>query len=376
MASDNALNKSTEYISIDLLMLDPQNPRLPDDLLGSDQSMLLEHISTTTAIEDLMGAIAANDYFPGEPVVAYKRDNLYTVIEGNRRLSAVKLLNNPHLLERPSARILQICEEAKYKPTKIPVIISDTREEVLPYLGFRHITGVKQWEPIAKARYMKQLLDLTEPDQELRDRYRGVARMIGSRADSIRRNLDALAVYEVAEKNDFYQIKGLDEESFKFAVLSTALADPRISTFIGITSVKDEVTIYTQPILDKSGLATDSVEEITRWLFEKGEDSKARVPESRDIRLLSQVVGAPDALSAFRKGSSLEYAYRLTEGIDAEFMELLYEVQSSIQKAAGLVANVKYSEEAFQCAKDIAQNVRLIGDNFRNKKKEDDEFSF
>ena len=36
------------------------------------------------------------------------------------------------------------------------------RSEVTPYLGFRHITGVMQWRPYQKARYIAQLVEDNE----------------------------------------------------------------------------------------------------------------------------------------------------------------------------------------------------------------------
>lgn len=102
-----------------------------------------------------------NGFFPGEPLIAVKEGDKYTVVEGNRRLTAVKLIHNPYECDRPSSRMIEIAESAKDKLgtlEKLPVIVRDTRAEILPYLGFRHITGVKQWEPLSKARYIEQLL--------------------------------------------------------------------------------------------------------------------------------------------------------------------------------------------------------------------------
>lgn len=95
---------------------------------------------------------------------------------------------------------------------ELPVVVRATRQEVLPYLGFRHITGVKQWEPLAKARYLKQLFDMTNTTAVPGDRYAEVANAIGSRRDHVKRNLDALAVYEVIEQQDFFEIDELGEE--------------------------------------------------------------------------------------------------------------------------------------------------------------------
>ena len=187
------MTESLDYIDLNKLELDTKNPRLPEGVERTPEAML-NHIALTTSIEDLMNAIAENGFFPGEPLIAVKEGDKYTVVEGNRRLTAVKLIHNPYECDRPSSRMIEIAESAKDKLgtlEKLPVIVRDTRAEILPYLGFRHITGVKQWEPLSKARYIEQLFGLTSPNSPTNDRYHQVARAIGSRKDHIKRNLDA-----------------------------------------------------------------------------------------------------------------------------------------------------------------------------------------
>ena len=229
------LNKPI-LVELQDLYLDPQNPRLPTNI-GRTESDMLEYLAKYTSIEDLMNAIAENDYFPGEPLIAFKENNNFFVVEGNRRLTALKLINNPYTVRNPSSRSIEISENAAYKPQNIPVVVVESREAAIPYLGYRHITGVKQWEPLAKARYIKNVFDqLTDKTQDVNSRLKEVANIIGSRRDHIRRNLEALSVYKVIENNDFFEIENLSETSIKFSVLSTALADERFSSFVGIES--------------------------------------------------------------------------------------------------------------------------------------------
>lgn len=194
-----------QKIPIDKLRLDKENPRLPLHLKKEDNT-ILNYIASTTSIEDLMSAIAQNGFFEAEPLVAIEdteKSDSYIVVEGNRRLTAVLLLKDPSLCERPSRRMLELSQLAQTfskELQKLPVIIRKTRKEVLPFLGFRHITGVKQWDPLAKARYIKQLFSEINSGTDIDERYKQIAHIIGSRKDYIRRNLDALAVYDMAEK--------------------------------------------------------------------------------------------------------------------------------------------------------------------------------
>lgn len=339
---------------------------------------MINYIATSTSIEDLMSAIAENGFFPGEPLIVIPDSGApgkYIVVEGNRRLSAVKLLRDPTLCENPSARLREIASNAKHTVDRVPVIERQTREEILPYLGFRHITGVKQWEPLSKARYIKQLFDYTNANLDPMLRYYEVARAIGSRRDHIKRNLDALAVYEIIKKNDFYGIEKLDEETIKFSVLSTALADERLGQFVGVSIEDDGDTIPSHPIINSKSLKNKEIKELTEWLYKKGEDKKTRVGESRNLRELAAVVSSPKALEQFRMGAPLAVAYQLTSDITKDFLQLLYQVEAALIDAAGMVATVEYDRQAHEVARRINKHIKLIGSEIAEKNSRgDDDF--
>lgn len=377
MATEKSIG--LQHIEIEKLYLDIKNPRLPSHLQDGNPKKIMEHLARTTAIDDLMDSIASHGYFDGEPLVACPNDEgQLVIVEGNRRLTALKLLHNPNEISQPSAKIIKISNEAEKKPSKIPVVVRENRKDVLPYLGFRHITGVKQWEPLAKARYLKQLFDTTSDDLEPDDRYKFVARLIGSKSHHIKRSLDALAVYNIAEDNDFFEISDLNEDSIKFSVLSTALADENIAKLTGTSKTTNEKlgAKATNPILNPDEINKDKTKKLFEWLFKKEKGGKARVAESRQIRELSKVVESPKALAAFNSGSSLSSAYRMTSGVQDDFRTTLYEAETAIINAAGMVATVKYEEEMYDLALSLNKNIKLIGSTLKDKRTrtDDDEF--
>lgn len=367
-----------QFKSINDLLLDPENPRLPESI-KRDQKSMLDYIAETTAIEELMDAIAENDFFPGEPLIvtpSISHSEKYIVVEGNRRLTAAKLLQDPTFCSHPGSRMREITTNAKHTPTRLPVVIRATRAEVLPYLGFRHITGVKQWEPLAKAKYIEQLFDLIEPEIKTKERYAHVAKAIGSRRDHIKRNLDALAVFKVIKEEEFFEIEDLTDESLKFSILSTALADERIGTFAGTIIKTDENDFEsTYPICDSSKLHIDNIKELTKWLFEKDSKGKTKIGESRNLRLLSAVVANTRALTAFRGGSTLKISYQLTSDLTKDFSELLYQADAILTEASSMVATVGFDEDALNVSRRISENIKLIGRELNEKRHpENDDF--
>jgi ParB-like nuclease domain len=374
------MSDKIEYLELDTLELDPENPRLPQSV-ARDALSMTDYIVASSAIEELMGAIAENGFFSAEPLVVVKGDvaGKYLVVEGNRRLTALKLLQSIENCSSPSQKIRDLSASAKFKPTSIPAIVKATRKEVLPYLGFRHITGIKQWDSLAKARYIEQLFNATDASATPEKRYYAVAKSIGSRSDFIHRNLDALAVYRVLEDGSFFNVEGLDDRTIKFSVLSTAIANSKISQFVGITKqVSSGDTVEQHPIVNPTSLDKDKIKELTLWLFERDEKGETRVGESRNIRKLAAVVDNAKALASFRAKATLDLAYRYTADLSQDFETLLNQAEACLTEASGMVASTEFSALAFDAAKRIKKNVELIGRELAEKRRkqeaEGDEF--
>ena len=138
-----------QEILIDNLRFDPFNPRLPRlsrIYEQQDDSEIIDWMLIDASLIDLFSSIANNGYFAGEPIVVVKGEGVdYIVVEGNRRLAAVKLLNNPQLSSIKQATIRDIIQEREIKeiPHSLPCYILEYREQADDYLGFRHVTGVK-----------------------------------------------------------------------------------------------------------------------------------------------------------------------------------------------------------------------------------------
>ncbi len=94
------MKQEIKYVDIDNLQLDMLNPRLPKSKQGKDEDTVIEYLLLEAATLELMESIGENDFFVGEMLLVIpneKKTNKYIVIEGNRRLTAVLLLNKPEL---------------------------------------------------------------------------------------------------------------------------------------------------------------------------------------------------------------------------------------------------------------------------------------
>ena len=261
----------------------------------------------------------------GEPLLVVKEGDSgkFRVVEGNRRLSTVKLLVDPTLARIRKRAVAQASASARNRPDALPVVQFEERSEILDYLGYRHITGIKEWDALQKARYLAQLVDTLDPELETLEKHRALARQIGSRSDYVARLLTGYAIYEVIEDQAFFGIRELDEEGIQFSVLTTALSYKNIAEYIGLETGAD---------VELDELRISRLRDLVAWLFEK-EQGVARIGESRNLRLLNLVVANEQALNAFQRGSPLEKAVDLTGEPNEVFRTAILAARQSLNNA-------------------------------------------
>jgi len=316
----NSENNLIIMEDINLLKFDPENPRIPSDINKNDEKEILDWMLNDATLIELMGSIGESGYFSAEPLLVVKDGNgAYIVVEGNRRLAAVKLLNNPELAPRKMKAVSVVVQKAKIKPSHLPIIIYSNRDKIIDYLGYRHVTGIKEWGPLAKAKYLKQLYyRYFEEEQEAI--YKKLAQIIGSRADYANKLLIGLALFNEIAEEGFYDIPGLNENTLNFSLITTATSYNKITAFLGL-SFDD---------LDLTNVNKNHLRELTKWLFERVDSAPARVAESRNLNELSYVVANEKALTAFRQGTPLAQAVLYTEEPDESFHNKVLNAKSEI----------------------------------------------
>lgn len=320
-------------IKVDDLLFDAKNPRHPKTLFGVDEPAVIDWMVENASIIELMNSIGEQGYFPGEPLVIVQADDhpgKYYVVEGNRRLTAVKLLRNPQLTTKRKKAVAEAAKTAKFKPDRLPCQLYPHRENVLHFLAFRHVTGIKPWDPLMKARYLRQLSESAEfRGFDRSEKYRRLAREIGSTPNYVARLLAGLAVYEELEAQSFFNITSLEGEGDRYSVLTTAVTSfTNIAQYLGLDGPTDS---------DRARLKKERLRNLAVWLFEREPGKKARVPESRALTQLNRVIANRAALERFEAGASLDEADLLTEGPLEAFRTSLAEAKGRLQVAMDIV---------------------------------------
>jgi hypothetical protein len=360
------MSQRFENIPIADLKPDLYNPRLPKSKKGKDEKTVIEYLLLEASTLELMLAIGENDFFAGELLLVVpdeSENGKYIVIEGNRRLTAVKLLNNPELTTVRKAATAEIAENAKFKPTVLPCLIFDDKYEILKYLGFRHITGIKSWRLLEKARYLYELWNTEDfKNSSFLNASREIAKVIGSSSAYVKRLLISFELYKKVEDEAFYQIDGLNDTSFFLNYFTDSLGKDNIRNFI-------RVDINSENPLEN--IKTDNLEKLTNWWFKKSEGQSRVLGDSEGLKLLNTVIGNNIALSAFEKGATIYEAYELTDDVDLQFERKIKDSLKSIEQADILSNRVKlFYTELYDDLKNIRRIAGKIND-FKTKREQD-----
>jgi len=320
-------SQEIEHIDLKNLHLDLESPRLPLLFKKGNRNTedIVNQLLEDASIIELMTAIGQNGFFVGEALLVTKAEkgNAYTVVEGNRRLTSLLLLNNPDLASIHKKKIQQVLEQTIERPDKIPCIVFGTRDEIANYIGYRHITGIKSWSLVAKAHYLNQLKK--QSNDPISHQSKKLAKQIGSRSDYVKKLLVSYLIYEEIERNAFYKISGLNETTFYFNTIPDSLNKENIRRFIGIDLQNDEPLMH----FEKNNL-----KELIHWFFEKNTNGKSKVlGSSSDLKKLNNVLSNNDTLEYFRSTGDLTAA------------------EAKVYQSPGL-----YSEEIFKVTTKLFQN--------------------
>ncbi len=341
-------NTSFKKIPVERLLLNSHSPNLPKSMGNKNEKEIINFLLSDASLIELMLAIGKNDFFEGEQLLVVPDGEKFLVIEGNRRLSAVKLLHNPELGEVYKSKIAQVIEESEYKPTEIPCLVFDNKDEILKYLGYRHITGIKSWKLLEKARYLTKLKDDYFSDDTINSASREIAKIIGSRRDYVVRVLTGYKLYEVIENNDFYKIKDLNDTTFYFNYLADSLSRSNIADFLGVDLEKGN------PV---ENIEYDNLYEWTKWLFDKSLPNKI-IGDSEHLNILNKVIASPMALQAFKSGENLFSAIEFTDEFDVQFENAMKNAVNQLRKADSLT--IKTNKLYSNLLDDLVEINRIV----------------
>ncbi|HTK22504.1 MAG TPA: ParB N-terminal domain-containing protein [Mucilaginibacter sp.] len=309
------------------LSFDKQNPRIAEFSLGNDltEQEIIKILWNVMGVEEIVLSIKASGFFEHEPLIAVKEAGRQVVIEGNRRLAAVKCLLDPQLADYIgiNKNLLFVSDEIKGQLATVPVIFVNERKDAWKFIGFKHINGPAKWGSYAKAQYISLIKN------EYHISLEEIASQIGDTHKTVQKLYQGLQVIEQAEHTGQFDRTDINAPRLYFSHLYTGLTYEGIKDFIGIKDVSEEVE---NPVPETK---LDNLGELLLWMFgsRKREQDPAIQSQNPDLRRLEAVVKNKEATYALRDGVPLVVAYEISQPKDETFEQSLLEAKRALQKA-------------------------------------------
>lgn len=339
-------------VDVDRLHLDPQNPRLPENSWGKQEEGILRTLYEKYDLNDLVISLSQNGYFDEEPLVAVPKglpkkfakkvmddlhsDNSYmdflkdrntefTVMEGNRRLATIKLLLSHSLRSKFGiAEWPIVSSKIKDDLEKLPVIIYPKKEDVLPYMGTRHITGIKKWEPFAKARYIDDLFNKGYTLEK-------ITNQIGEKKNEIAKYYISIQLLKKIESETELPT---DMAKSSFSLLVLAIGQLSIKDYLGMARKINEINLK-KPVPDKK---IEELSNLFSWLFGEGTKVPAVIAESRDItNKLPKVLADKNAIAYLISTRNLDGAYERCGGERESIVKWLTKANAILDQVLGII---------------------------------------
>lgn len=313
-----------DRVLTDKVLFDPTNPRLggsPSTKQEKLQEILMEdpHLASL-----LIESFVANGFIEYEPLIVRKAGTNYVVIEGNRRLAAVKHIRaNPHVY---AASLIKKLE-------KVPVLIfheatdKTHRDEIRTYLGVRHLLGYREWPAESKAIFLDQHIKSKNDFRKLK------AEFAMGRND-IARYLIPFRVKKAAT-NLLDQFATIDDQHFW--TLGEALQRAGVKEYIKLDVDRDSLKVRN---FDRA-----KFEYLLEFLYGstkegKGGASRAaglrRITETRQLTRLARVLANKRGSEKLEGGSTLEEAELYVSSPEETIAALVSDLRVTLQKIIAL----------------------------------------
>lgn len=355
-----------QIIPIDNLLLDEKNPRFGGNIEGSiSQESVLRSIIEDHGISDLLISMSTNGYFKAEPVVAVNAsEGKFTVVEGNRRLAAALVLTRS---DRASDYemfaekwLTEATKENVESLKQFPVsVMTERNEELIAYLGAKHIRGGKPWDSYAKAHWLFELMSVSRSELTIQE----AARLVGDQSsNTVKRVLEAYLLMQQLKKERGYRSETSrvggrgSNPNYPFSWVYTALGYENIRKWIGITDLGSSDRISSDTTILANERALVNSEKLVCFLF--GSTDRALIPavkESRQIRLLNQVVNDDLSVKHLESGVGVEEVWERLRPVEERLNDLFYRTMTDLEVINTLIAGETLEREGIEQFKKLGK---------------------
>lgn len=283
-------------ITLDDILLDPNNPRFSD--LGDDfrivqasrfndervQGHTMEKMKADSFhVAELRDTIKELGFLPMDKIVvrewefSTEESPKYVVIEGNRRITALKWLVNLNDTGRET-----FTEEQLENFTSIDCLLIDTdsapqaTELILP--GLRHVSGIREWGPYQKAKAIYELRSSGYSAQE-------AAQSLGLKTLAANRAYRCYLALESMKQDEEF---GEYASPKLYSYFEEIIKKPVLRTWLGWSD------------FNESFENLDTLHEFYSWIVPNEDDGSIKISMAIQVRELASIIQDEDSMSILR----------------------------------------------------------------------------
>lgn len=336
-------------VTVDNVKLDLNNPRFVD-LSFADEAEMIAYLYANADLPELLLSILNSGFMDFEPIVVRRGDSV--VLEGNRRVAALRLIRNAALREKLSIKLPAEPTPAAM-PDEIRAVLVNDAAEARKFIGFKHINGPQKWDAMSKAKYAADWhADGASLDE--------ISRSLGDTFNTVTRLVEGYRVYKQALSVGF-DPERRTARRFAFSHLYTALTRSSIKQWLDL---QDDEAVDPVPV-EKA----DRLQKLMSWLYGQGEREPAVVrSQNPDLNRLADVIGNERTLEMLNTTRNLSIAFEELEPQTTRLENALIQAVRHTESAAAIVSSFDGRASTYELGQRLWGAARDLFKNFRDKR--------
>jgi hypothetical protein len=308
-------------------------------------------------VEELILSILTAGWLDYEPLIVEQETD--TVIEGNRRLAALRLIRDENLRKRVGYALPAIANRhANSEPSTISIRYASDRVAAYVYIGFKHINGPFKWDALAKAKFAAEWIG-SGHDVEV------ISRTLGDSHNTVLRLVNGWNVLQRAVKDGFDPADMTVSPPFPISHLYTALTRPAVREYLGISA-------RTSDVLEEKDIPADRGDKLLRlmsWLF--GQRSKRETAVIRtqnpDLGTLVRILAHDAAREELVANRDLDSAANLLTPVEERFELLLRQAARACEEAFHASTGYDGNPVLFEVVNGMARTLVALREAMRSR---------
>ena len=323
----------TELVDVELLNFDINNPRFTPDKQPQEDSdpAIVAELARSADLSELVQSIGTSGYINIEPLVVVVRENKLVVLEGNRRLAALKALTDEKLARHAKLSTPELTDDIRDTMKRILVYRVDREEDARELVGFKHINGPQAWDAFAKATFAAKWLD-SQADLEEPLRLHEIANRLGDKHATIHRMVTAYYVLMQAQQLEIFHMDDRYKRAFSFSHLYTGLSYREFTDYLGMPRPRRDQDPSKRPVNPEYH---DKLRHVLTWLYGSKEREVQPVVRAQnpDLGRVREVLKSKAGTKVLEQTSDLEDALITATPKDLRFSKHVVEANGQLRLA-------------------------------------------